>query len=86
MRSALTDTDPATEAEHLRLLKAASVSRRFQLLRSMTASVLRLSRRAILRRNPDASPDEIALKWIALHYGADLEAEVRRHLLNRSNP
>lgn len=86
MRSTWTDTDAATESEQIRLLRGASVSRRFHLLRSLTASALWLSRRAVARQNPGASPAEVGLRWVGLHYGAELEEEVRRYLREKRGP
>ena len=86
MRSIWADTDPAIESEQVRLLTQASVPRRFHLLRSLTASALWLSRRALARQNPGASTTEVGLKWVGLHYGAELEEEVRRYLDKKAPP
>lgn len=86
MKSIWTDTDVATESEQIHLVKQAPISRRFRLVRSLTASAIWLSRRAVARQNPEASSQEIGLKWIGLHYGEELEGEVRRYLLKRANP
>jgi hypothetical protein len=42
--------------------------------------VLSLSRAGIARRLPGASPREIGLEFVRLHYGEELADEVRRHL------
>lgn len=83
MKSLWRDTDPETEAYHIRLLRKATVSRRFRLVRSLTASAIGLSRKALACLDPDASTEEIGLRWVGLHYGAELERELRRFLEER---
>jgi len=39
-----------------------------------------LSRDGLSRRLPDASPEELGLRFVALHYGSDLADELRAHL------
>jgi hypothetical protein len=77
------DTDVDTEEEMLRLLREASVSKRFELTDTLTQSAVTLSRRALTLRRPDADNLEILLEWVGLHYGDDLETEVRDYLQSR---
>ena len=84
MSSLWADTDPETEAEMLRLLRSASVARRFALADALTNSVVTLSRRALAERRPGQSEREIQLEWVGLHYGRELEQELR-DFLSRSN-
>jgi hypothetical protein len=80
---ALSDTDPETERVHLELMRRASPGRRIDLALSLSRTVMSLSRDGLARRFPDASPEEIALRWVPLHYGADLAAQVRTDLAAR---
>ncbi len=84
MSSLWADTDPETEAEMLRLLRSASVARRFALADALTNSVVTLSRRALAECRPGQSEREIQLEWVGLHYGRELEQELR-DFLSRSN-
>jgi hypothetical protein len=77
------DTDPETERVHIELLRHASVSRRLQMAFSLSRTVMDLSRAGLARAAPGASPEEIGLRFVALHYGSDLAEEVRQHLLRR---
>ena len=77
MRRLWTDTDPDTEAEMLRMLRNASVARRFALADALTSTVVSLSRRALAERRPGKSEREILLEWVGLHYGRELERELR---------
>jgi hypothetical protein len=83
MRPGLSDTDPEAERVHLRLLRAASPSRRLQLALSLSRTVMSLSRNGLARRHPDASVEELGLRFVALHYGSQLAEEVRRDLRAR---
>lgn len=77
MKPLWADTDSDTEAEMLRLLRGASVARRFALADALTHSVVALSRRALAKRRPHLSEREILLEWVGLHYGRELERELR---------
>jgi len=72
--------DPETEAEMLRMLRNASVARRFELVEVLTCTVVSLSRRAIAVRHPEWSEQEVLLEWVGLHYGRPLERELRDFL------
>jgi len=72
---ALSDTHPAARAHQIALLRAASPARRFGIARSLTLHMAALSRRALRRRNPDASEAELDRLFAEFHYG---RAQVRR--------
>jgi hypothetical protein len=80
---ALSDTDPEAEAVHLALLRAASPSRRLRLAFSMSRTVMSLSRDALARGDPSASPEDIGLRFVELNYGPELAAALRADLLAR---
>jgi hypothetical protein len=79
----LSDTDPETARVHRELLRRASPARRIQLALSLSQSVISLSRDGLARRFPEESPEEIGLRWVALHYGPDLADQVRTDLAAR---
>jgi hypothetical protein len=79
----LSDTDPEAERVHLELLRRASPSRRIHLALSLSRSVMSLSRAGLARRLPNASPEERALRFVALHYGTDLADQLRTDLASR---
>lgn len=81
--SGLSDTDPETERVHLELLRQASPGRRIRLALSLSQTVMSLSRAGLARRMPDASPQEVNLRFVALHYGADLAEDLRADLAAR---
>ncbi|HXV65341.1 MAG TPA: hypothetical protein VEK15_31890 [Vicinamibacteria bacterium] len=69
--------DAEWEAKLLDLLREASVARRFALADALTNTVISLSRRALAKQRPLESEREILLEWVGLHYGRDLEYELR---------
>lgn len=68
----------------IELLRAAGQGRRAALCRSLSASVISLSRQAIRTRHPEYSEREAALAFVELHYGRELAEHVRRHLQARA--
>lgn len=82
----LSDTAPDAEEVLVRLLRSASTSRRLRLALSLSRTTMSLARAGLARAHPGASPEEIALRFVALNYGADLAEEVRRHLARSRGP
>jgi hypothetical protein len=85
MGHGLSDTDPETERVHLELLRRASPARRIRLALSLSRTVMGLSRGGLARRMPDASPEEVGLRFVALHYGAALADDLRADLAARKS-
>jgi hypothetical protein len=79
----LRDTDPEAERVQLELLRRAGPARRLQLALSLSRSVMSLSRGGIARGLAGASPEEQGLRFVAVHYGADLADALRADLLAR---
>lgn len=77
------DTDPEIEARQIELLRCAPASRRATLSLSLTATVISLARRGIRRAMPEASEQDVALRFVELHYGRELALALRRHLTSR---
>jgi hypothetical protein len=70
-------------ARQIALFRKASPARRIRTTRSLTRSVIQLSRRALRRRRPGASEEEIDVAFVSLHYGPELAARVRQGLRAR---
>jgi hypothetical protein len=79
------DTHPAAARVQLDLLRAAGFERRATIARSLSRSVIGLSRRALRERMPEAAERELQLRWVELHYGRDLAVRVRAFLARRSS-
>ena len=65
------------------ILRKMSNGQRFALTRSLSNSVIRLSKRAIRRANPALSEEEVGNRFVELHYGEALAADLRRYLLSK---
>ena len=83
MERGLNDTDPVAARVHLELVRNASAQRRLRLAFSLSRTVMNLSRGGLARILPDASPQEVGLRFVALHYGSELADEVRADLAAR---
>lgn len=78
------DTTPDAERVQVALLREASIPRRLGRAFGLSATVIGLARRALVRAHPFASPRDLALRFVELHYGADLAAGLREDLERRS--
>ena len=50
---------------------------------SLSAQVIGLARRAIRKSLPGATEEQVGLRFVELHYGRELAAELRRFLSAR---
>lgn len=80
MRAVPSDTHPKAAEYQLELLRKATPAERLAVVRSLSRTVIELSRRALRRRNPDATQRELDRAFVALHYGE----ETARRLLDGS--
>ena len=72
------DTSPDAERVLSLLLRSAGPARRFEMCREMTSTMITLSRRALARARPELAPAELAIEWVAIHYGAEIADGLRR--------
>lgn len=83
MAEDLSDTDAEAERVQLDLLRRAGPARRLELALSLSRTIMSISRAGLARRLAEASPEERGLRFVALHYGADLADALRAELLAR---
>lgn len=83
MRTQSTDTPPEVERVQIELLRKAGLARRAELTRSLSRTTIEFAWQAIEDANPGASPDEIAVIFVAVHYGKELTARYAQHLARR---
>lgn len=79
------DTTPQAEKVQIELIRKSSVSMRISRVRSLSQTVIFLSRRAIRCANPSLSEREVDIVFVELHYGKDI-AERLRLYLERKRP
>ena len=78
------DTNPA-EAEKLQIsfIHQASTAKSMSLMRSLSKTVIQLSRRAISRANLGLNEEEVNLICVANNYGDDLAKRLSKYLKQR---
>ena len=74
---AISDTHPEALACQVKLSREATVAQRVARVRSLSATVAALSRRALRRSMTDASDDEVGIAFVALHYGDAVAQKLR---------
>jgi hypothetical protein len=74
---------PDAERIQVELIRRASVVQRMARMRSLSSSVIQLSRRAMRKRHPDWTERQVLIEWMAVHYGRDLAERVRRYMEER---
>ena len=74
------DTHPKAEKFQISLIRRASIAKRTSRTRSLSQTVIQLSRRAILRANPKLSEQELNLVFVDYHYGSDLADRLGKYL------
>ena len=79
----LSDTTPDARRVLLDLMRRATPAEKLARVRSLSATVIELSRRAIARRHPDWTPLQVQLKWVELHYGRELAEQLTEYLKER---
>jgi hypothetical protein len=73
----LSDTHPSIQRLQIELAQRMTAAEKVAQVRRMTDFVVRLSRRAIARANPELSQQEVDLLWVELSYGRELAAGLR---------
>ena len=74
------DTHPKVERFQISLIRQASIARRVSRMRSLSQTTIQLSRRAILRANPELDELELNLLLVAYHYDIDLAERLKKYL------
>ena len=76
----LSDTDEKIEKIQIALIRKLNISERISRLRSLSQTVIGLSRRAIRRANPGLSEKELNYKFVAYHYGDEIAERFKKYL------
>lgn len=78
------DTQPDTERKMISLIRKATPTEKINQVRSLSQTVIQLSKRAIARANPNLSNLDIDLLFISYHYGEELAGRLRKYLAERN--
>ena len=74
------DTSAEAEAVQLELIRSIAPSQRVEKTLRLSSEMIRSAKSAIRRRHPEFTKDEVTVKFIELHYGAELAAAFRTRL------
>jgi len=80
------DTTPEAEEVQIRLLRQVSPTRRFELVRSLSATTRQLAWDGIRRANPISSEAEIDLLFVRYHYGPALAEALAHYMADHTRP
>ncbi len=83
MRTQSRDTHPEAERVLIELIRKAPMSKRFRLLRSMTAVAAKLNQQNIRQLHPDFAKEEIAATFATDHYDRKLAQGIQSILKQR---
>ncbi len=84
MKTQSTDTNPEVEKVLISLLRKLSTEEKLNRTLKFSSSIINLSKRAIIRANPDLSEDERNILFVKYHYGTELADKLRKYLNQRS--
>src|SRR5712691_11310090 len=79
MRTQSMDTSPEAERIQIELIRKASSTKLFGLIRSLSQTMIQASRENIRQLHPDADKEELALICIELYYGKELADRVQAY-------
>lgn len=80
MKPISSDTHPKIHEKWISLMRGMSVRDRFSRVRSLSRTVIELSRRAIGRAHPNWDQRRVDLYFVEIHYGKHLAEGVKAHL------
>jgi hypothetical protein len=83
MRTQSDDTSPEMERVQIELIRKASPAKIFGLVRSMSQTMMQVSRENIRKLHPDASKEELSLILVELYYGKEVANLVRTQMKRR---
>jgi len=85
MRTQSADTNAKTEAVLISMLRQAKPCQKFAQVRSLSRTMLSLSRRAISRKNGHLSDAELHVLFVRYQYGHELADQFEEYLKKRRN-
>ena len=77
------DTRPEAEHVLIELLRKTTPERRLELGLLLSQDAMALAQQALIRANPNFSPEELKLLFVELTYGRDLAERVRAYIARR---
>jgi hypothetical protein len=78
MRTQSPDTSPEAERVQIELLRKATPARRFHLARSLSQTMIQVSRATIRSLHPEMGEEELKILFVEIYYGKELAEGVRK--------
>ena len=78
-----TDTNLEAERVLISLLRKLNTTQKLEQVQSFSSSIIKLSKRAISKANPDLNEDEKNILFVEYHYGVELTNRLRKYLDQR---
>lgn len=73
------DTDPKVEQILISLLRKIPFAKKFDQMQVFSSTIIKLSKRAIARANPNLSQQEKDILFVKYNYSAQLAASLQKH-------
>ena len=83
MRTQSEDTSPEMERVQIELIRKAPITKRFAIMQAWSQFLIEANKQRIHKDHPDASEEEVALIFVARHYGQALADGLRADLARR---
>lgn len=80
MKTQSPDTHIETEKVLISLLREKTPAQKFSMVRSLSQTVIQLSKRAIRRAKPGIDDRQVDLIFVELHYGKELATRYKKYL------
>ena len=74
------DTALKAEKVQIDLIRESSISKRISKVRSLSQTIIYLSRRSIQRANPSLSECQVNIAFVENHYGEELAERLRLYM------
>ncbi len=74
------DTHPDAERVLISLFRNASPAKKLSHVRSLSRTMIQLSKRALIRANKNLDEQEVNLLFVSLHYGKNIADRLRKYL------
>ncbi|MCK9426437.1 MAG: hypothetical protein M0Q21_10395 [Ignavibacteriaceae bacterium] len=75
----LNDTHPEVEKMLIFLLRRISFAKKFDQMLSFSSTIIKLSKRAIARANPNLTKQEHDILFVKYHYSNELAATIQKY-------
>ncbi|MFA4922741.1 MAG: hypothetical protein WC557_00935 [Ignavibacteriaceae bacterium] len=73
------DTNPEVEKILISLLRKISFAKKFDQMQSFSSTIIKLSKRAIARANPNLTKQEKDILFVKYHYSDELAADIQKY-------